>query len=151
MTSRIAMLPLVVALATAPGCVPSHVVGPLRHERDEREELVRRARSSGVSMEVLNAVVPPLTPEEEQRSEEETDSCRASYLWKNGLTWTGGALVGLAAASTIGGAFATGSSDTTGKIAFGVSAGTLAALGTIFQVVAGIIQVNFADRGCVVR
>jgi hypothetical protein len=151
MTSRTAMIPWVVALATVPGCVPSHVVGPLRHERDEREELVKRARSSGASMEVLNAVVPPLTPEEEQQVEEETDSCRASYLWKNGLTWTGGALVGIAAASTIAGALATGTSDTTGKIAFGISAGTLAALGTIFQVIAGVIQVDFADRGCVVR
>ena len=102
-------------------------------------------------MEVLKAVVPPLTPDEEEQVEEETYSCRASYLWKNGLTWTGGALVGIAAASTIAGAFATGKSDTTGMIAFGISAGTLAALGTIFQVVAGIIQVDFADRGCVVR
>jgi hypothetical protein len=145
------MIPWVVVLATVPGCVPSHVVGPLRHERDEREELVKRARSSGVSMEVLNAVVPPLTLEEERQIEEETESCRASYLWKNGLTWTGGVLVGIAAASTIAGALATGNSDTTGKIAFGISAGTLAALGTIFQVIAGVIQVDFADRGCVVR
>jgi hypothetical protein len=102
-------------------------------------------------MEVLNAVVPPLTPAEEQQVEDQTDSCRASYLWKNGLTWTGGALVGIAAASTIAAALATGNSDTTGKIAFGISAGTLAALGTIFQVIAGVIQVDFADRGCVVR
>lgn len=142
---------MVLVLAGAPGCVPSHVMGPLRNERDERERLVVRARASGVSAEVLNAVVPPLTPEEEQRMQAQTDSCRTSYLWKNGLTWTGGALVGIAAGSTVVGAVATGNSDTTGKIVFGVSAGTLAALGTILQVIGGIIQVNFSDRGCVVK
>jgi hypothetical protein len=123
----------------------------LRYERDQRERLVVRAQASGVSLEVLNAVVPPLTPAEEQAMQEQTDSCRASYLWKNGLTWTGGALVGVAAGSTIVGAVATGNADTNGKIAFGISAGTLAAVGVIFQVIGGIIQVNFSDRGCVVK
>ena len=82
---------------------------------------------------------------------EQTDSCRVSYLWKNALTWTGGALVGVAAASTIVGAVATGTSDSNSKIAFGVSAGTLAAVGIVLQVIGGIIQVNFSDRGCVVK
>ena len=83
--------------------------------------------------------------------QEQTDSCRAFYLWKNGLTSTGGFLVAVAAGSTIVGAVATGNSDTNSKIAFGVSAGTLAAVGIIFQVIGGIVQVNFSDRGCVVK
>jgi hypothetical protein len=152
MTARRAMtIGMVLSLAVAPGCVPSHVVGPLRHERDERERLLTRSRATGVSVELLNTVVPPLTPEEEQAMQKQTDACRMAYMWKNGLTWTGGGLVGIAAASTIAGAVATGNSDTTGKVIFGVSAGALAALGTIFQVVAGIIQVDFADRGCIIR
>ena len=135
----------------AAGCAPSHVIGPLRHELDERERLVMRARASGVSPELLNAVVPPLTPMEEHAMQEETDSCRASYLWKNALMWTGAGLVAVAAGSTIVGALATGNGDTTGKIVFGISAGTLAASGTILQVIAGIIQVGFSDRGCFVK
>jgi hypothetical protein len=123
----------------------------LRHELDERQRLVMRARASGAPSELLNAVVPPLTPAEEQTMEEETQSCRASYLWKNALMWTGAGLVAVAAGSTIVGALATGNSDTTEKIVFGISAGTLAASGTIFQIIAGIIQVGFSDRGCVVR
>jgi hypothetical protein len=34
---------------------------------------------------------------------------------------------------------------------FGVSAGTLAALGSAFVAVGGIIQGSFTDRGCWVR
>jgi hypothetical protein len=151
MVIRATTIATVLVLAFAPGCVPSHVIGPLRHEREERERLVVRAQASGVSLEVLNSVVPPLTPSEDQTMNEQTDSCRASYMWKNGLMWTGGGLVALAAGSTVVGAIATGNSDSTSKIIFGVSAGTLAALGTLFQVVAGVIQVNFSDRGCVVK
>jgi hypothetical protein len=142
---------IALALAAAPACVPSHVIGPLRHERDERDRLLERSRASGVSLDVLNTVVPPLTPQEEERMQDETGSCRTSYLWKNGLMWTGGGLVAIAAGSTIAGAVATGNNDTNSKIIFGVSAGSMAALGTIFQVIAGIIQVNFSDRGCVVK
>jgi hypothetical protein len=131
--------------------VPSHVIGPLQHERDERDKLISRSRASGVSQQLINAVVPPLTPEEVQSIKAQDDSCRASYLWKNGLTWTGSIIVAAAAGITIGGAYATGNDDTNGKILFGVSAGTLAALGSAFVAVGGIIQGSFTDRGCWVR
>ena len=148
---KAAMIGPVLSLAAAAGCAPSHVIGPLRRDLDERVRLVTRARESGVSPEVLNAVVPPLTPAEERAMEDENASCRASYIWKNGLMWTGATLVAVAAGSTIVGALATGNSDTTGKLVFGISAGSLAASGTILQVIAGTIQVGFSDRGCVVR
>jgi hypothetical protein len=151
MVTKATTIAMVLVVAFAPGCVPSHVIGPLRRDQEERDRLVVRARESGVSFEILNSVVPPLAPQEGQMMQEQTDSCRTSYMWKNGLMWTGGALVAVAAGSTIVGAIATGNSDSTSKIVFGVSAGTLAALGTLFQVVAGIIQVNFSDRGCVVK
>ena len=139
------------ALAAASGCVPSSVIGPLQHERDEREKLLTRSRQSGVSEALLNTVVPPLTQEEVQSLKGQDSSCRTSYLWKNGLTWSGGILVAVAAGLTIGGAYATGLNDTTGKILFGVSAGSLAALGSAFVAVGGIIQGGFTDRGCWVR
>jgi hypothetical protein len=132
-------------------CVPSNVVGPLRRAEDERGRLLVRARASGVSLDVLNAVVPPLSPKEEQAMSEQDYSCRVSYLWKNGLTWTGGSLVGVAAGSTILGGIATRNSNPSAQIAFGVSGGSLAALGGILQVIAGIVQIGFSDRGCFVR
>jgi len=144
-------LGIALALVSLAGCVPAEVVGSLRHEEDERQRLLIRARASGVSMEVLNAIVPPLTLEEEREMQVQDSSCRASYLWKNGFNWTGGGLVAVAAGSTIVGGIATGNDTNWAKILFGVSAGTLAALGGIFEVVAGVIQTNFADRGCVVR
>jgi len=144
-------LGLLLLLGLASGCVPSHVIGPLQHERDERDKLISRSRASGVSQQLINAVVPPLTPEEVQSIKAQDDSCRASYLWKNGLTWTGSIIVAAAAGITIGGAYATGNDDTNGKILFGVSAGTLAALGSAFVAVGGIIQGSFTDRGCWVR
>jgi hypothetical protein len=110
-----------------------------------------RARESAVSLEVVDAVAPPLTLEEERAMENQSASCRASYLWKNALNWTGAGLVAVAAGSTIVGAVATGNSDTTSKLVFGISAGSLAATGTILQVIAGIIQVDFSDRGCIVK
>lgn len=69
-------------------------------------------------------------------------------MWKNGLTWTGSALVGIAAGVTIGAAYATSNNDTNGKLVFGVSAGTMAALGGVFVAVGGIMQQRFTDRGC---
>ncbi len=145
------VLGVALALVSTIGCVPAEVVGSLRHEEDERQRLLIRARASGVSMEVLNAIVPPLTLQEEREMQAQDSSCRASYLWKNGFNWTGGGLVAVAAGSTIVGGIATGTDTNWAKILFGVSAGTLAALGGIFEVVAGVIQTNFADRGCVVR
>ncbi len=142
---------MALAVVLVAGCAPWNVVGPLRREEDERERLLVRARASGVSLEVLNAMVPPLSAVEEQIMSAQDSSCRASYLWKNGLTWTGGSLVGIAAGSTILGGIATGNSDTYEKIAFGISGGTLAALGSILEVVAGILQIDFSDRGCFVR
>ena len=81
----------------------------------------------------------------------ESDSCRSSYLWKNGLTWTGSVFVAAGAGITIGGAYATGNNDTTGKVVYGVSAGTLAALGSLLVAIGGIVQQGFTDRGCWVR
>ncbi len=138
-------------LAGTCACVPASVIGPLQHEQDERDTLLSRSRKAGVSEDVINAIVPPLTPEELQTMKKQGDSCRASYLWKNGLTWTGGAMVAVASGFTIGAAYATGNDDTNGKIAFGVSAGSLAALGSVLVVVGAIVQQGFTDRGCWVR
>jgi hypothetical protein len=123
----------------------------LEYEREQREHLLERSRASGLSVELLNTVVPPLTPEEKQAIQGQNDSCRSSYMWKSALSWTGGSLIAVSAGMTISGALATGNSDTTGKIVFGVSAGSLAALGSIFEVTAGIIQQYFSDRGCIVK
>jgi hypothetical protein len=142
-------LPFVLAAASA--CVPSSVVGPLQHERDEREKLLTRARAAGVSEQVINSVVPPLTPEEERSIVAENGSCRSTYLWKNGLTWTGGAFVTAGAGLTIGAAYATNNNDINPKLAYGVSAASLAALGSILVAVGGILQQGFSDRGCWVR
>ena len=142
---------LLMILAAAPGCLPSSVIGPLEHEREEREKVVVRARQSGVSEAVLDTVVPPLTTEEVQSMKAQDASCRSSYMWKNGLTWTGSILVAVAAGVTIGGAYASGINDTAEKLLFGVSAGSLAALGSAFVAVGGIIQGGFTDRGCRVK
>ena len=146
-----AILGLLLALAVGTGCVPSRVVGPLQHEQDEREKLLSRARKAGASEEVLTAVAPPLTTEEVQSFQAESGSCRASYLWKNGLTWTGGALVGAAAGLTIGGAYASDITNSTDKLLFGVSAGSLAALGSILVIAGEIVHQGFTDRGCWVK
>jgi hypothetical protein len=138
-------------LAAASGCVPSSVIGPLQHERDEREKLMVRARQSGVSEALLNTVVPPLTPEEVQSLKGQDSSCRASYLWKNGLTWTGSILVAVAGGVTVGGAVGLTDANSNSKIVYGVSVGSLAALGAAFVAVGGIIQTGFTDRGCWVR
>jgi hypothetical protein len=142
---------LFLVLATTSACTPCRVFGPLQRQQDEREQILRRARGSPVSIDVLNVVAPPLTPDELEAVQSENTSCRKSYMWKNALNWTGGILVGVAAGVTIGGAYATGNNDSTGKIAFGVSAGSLAALGAIFGAVGGIIQQSYSDRGCVVK
>ena len=142
---------LLVALALAPGCVPSSVIGPLRHEGEEREKLLSRARKAGASAEVLDAIDPPLTPEEVQSIPEEDASCRSSYLWKKGLTWTGGVFVAAAAGMTIGAAYTVGNNDNTAPKVLGVSAGSLAALGSILVVVGEIVQQGFTDRGCWVK
>jgi hypothetical protein len=150
MPVRAAVVSLLV-LAAAPGCVPSHVIGPLEHEGDERETLLSRSRKAGTSEELVDAAFPPPTPQEIQTAQVQNDSCRSSYLWKNSLTWTGSIFVAAAAGFIIGGAYATGNNDTTGKIAFGVSAASLAALGSALVAVGGIVQQGFSDRGCWVR
>lgn len=126
-------------------------MGPLQQEAEERERVAARARKSGVSDEMLTAVAPPLTPEEMEARKAENRSCRSSYMWKNGMTWTGSILVAVAAGITIGGAYATGNDDASGKIIFGVSAGSLAALGTGLVAIGGIVQTGFTDRGCWVK
>jgi hypothetical protein len=151
---------LLLALVAASGCVPSSVIGPLQHERDERDKLLARwveradrtpSRTSGVPEELLNAVFPLLTPEEGQSIQKENDSCRSRYMWKNGLTWTGSLFVAGAAGITVGGAYATGNNDTSGKLLFGVSAASVAVLGSGLVAIGGIIQQGFTDRGCWVR
>jgi hypothetical protein len=42
-------------------------------------------------------------------------------------------------------------SDNTGKIAFGVSAGTLTTLGSGLVAVGGVIANGFTERGCVTK
>ena len=142
---------LMFVLSSAAACTPCRVFGPSQHQFDEREQILRRARGSAVSVDVLNVIAPPLTTEEMQSVQEENASCRRSYMWKSALNWTGGVMVGVAAGVTIGGAYATGNNDSTGKIAFGVSAGSLAALGAIFGAIGGIIQQAYTDRGCVLK
>jgi hypothetical protein len=147
-----ATIGLLFAVATAPGCTPSSVMGPLQRQADERELILNRSRGSSLSVEVLNVVAPPLTAEEVNNIQRENESCRRAYMWKNALSWTGGVFVAVAAGVTIGGAYATGNNDTTGKLVFGVSAASLAALGGVLGVVGGIIhQSYFTDRGCVVK
>ena len=139
---------VLLVLSSATACVPSSIVGPLAHQQEERDHLLMRARTAGTSFDLLDQVVPPLTPEEERLAREQDASCRASYTWKNGLTWTGSGLVAVAAGITIGGAYATGNNDSTGKLIFGVSAGTMAALGSGLVAIGAIIQQAFTDRGC---
>jgi hypothetical protein len=143
--------PLLLGLAAGPACAPSSVIGPLQHEQEVRERLLTRARKAGASEDVLTAVAPPLTPEELTLLQAERDSCRSSYMWKNSLTWTGGVFVGAAAGLTIGAAYASDVTSKTDQILFGVSAGSLAALGSILVIAGEIVQQGFTDRGCWVR
>ena len=138
-------------LASAVGCAPSTIIGPLGHQQEERDRLLDRATHAGMSTDLLERVLPPLTPQEMRLADEQNHSCRSSYLRKNGFTWTGSGLVALAAGLTIGGAYATSSNDMTGKLIFGVSAGTMAALGSGLVAIGGIIQERFSDRGCVTK
>jgi hypothetical protein len=142
---------LVLVLAAATGCVPSSVMGPLQREQDDRDKLIARSRRADVSVDVVDKIMPPLTREEEQATQVQNSSCRTHYLWKNGLTWAGGILVGVAAGFTIGAAFATHNNDSNATIVYGVSAGSLAALGSIFVAAGGIVQQGFTDRGCWMR
>lgn len=132
------------------GCSPSTIIGPLSHQEEEQERFMDRARRFGMSTEDVQRVFPPLTPEEENRKRDQDSSCRSSYLWKNGLTYTGSALVAAAAGLTIGGAYATGNSDET-KAIFGVTGGTTALFGTMLVAIGSIIQNAYTDRGCVTR
>ncbi len=114
-----------------------------------------RTRAAGKSTEVVESVFPPPTPEEESLARVQNSRCRSTYLWKNGLTWTGSAMIAIAAGVTIVGAFATGNNnsnnDATRAIVFGVSAGTLATLGSGLVAIGGIVQQTFSDHGCVPR
>jgi hypothetical protein len=150
--SATSALVLVLVTVTASGCTPCSVFGPLQHQRDERDQILLRARGSSLPPEILNVVAPPLTPIELQTVDRENQSCRTTYMWKNALTWTGAVLVVLASGVVmVGGAYATTFNDVTGKIAFGLSAGGLAALGGIFGIVGGIAHQSFTERGCVVK
>ncbi len=135
----------------AAGCSPSNIMGPLAHEEDEREHLMMRAEATGSTsdLQLIDRVVPQLTPSEHALADEQTSSCRSSYMWKNALTWTGSLLIAGAAGFTIGGAYVTGNDDNTGKIAAGVSAASLATLGGGLVAIGGIIANGFTDRGCV--
>jgi hypothetical protein len=146
-----ATIGLLLILVSAPACTPGKVFGPLQFQSDQRDELMRRAQGSGVAVELLNVIAPPLTHEELQAIAQQNGACRTAYMWKSALTWTGGVLVAVAAGVTIGGAYATGINDVTGKIVFGVSAGSLATLGGVFGVIGDIIHQYFTDWGCVVK
>jgi hypothetical protein len=147
--ARRALYILFSLLLAGPGCTPSHIVGPLSHSEDEREHLLTRAQVAGVSGDIVGRAFPPLTAEELDQAREQDSSCRSSYMWKNALTWTGSILIAVAAGITIGSAYATGNSDNTSKIAFGVSVGTLATFGAGLVAIGGIIGNGFTDRGCV--
>jgi hypothetical protein len=151
MIPKVATIGLLIVLVTAPGCTPCRVFGPLQHQRDERELLLTRSRGSGVPVEVLNVIAPPLTLSEAQAVDQENHSCRSAYMWKNALTWTGGVMVAIAAGVTVGGAYLTGNNNTTGAIAFGISAGSLAALGGLFGVGGDMVHQSFTERGCLLK
>jgi hypothetical protein len=142
-------LATILALASQAGCVPSSIIGPLAHEAEERDRLLARAQRAGMSLDLVEKIAPPLTDEERVLADEQTSSCRSSYVRKDALTWTGGGLIIVAAGITVGGAYATGNNDTTGKVVFGVGAGTLATLGGVLVAIGGIVQQRFTDRGCV--
>jgi hypothetical protein len=55
-----------------------------------------------------------------------------------------------AAGLTIGGAYATGNTDTTKQI-FGVTGGSMALLGTLLVAIGGMVQNHYSDIGCVTR
>ena len=137
-------------LAGAAGCTPSSIVGPLSHVDEERDVLLARARAAGTSAETINAFIPPQTEQEGAVAREQDSSCRNSYMWKNGLTWTGSILIAVAAGFTVGSAFlaSNNNNSNTGQIAFGVSAGTLATAGSGLVAIGGIIANGFTDRGC---
>ena len=143
-------LAVLLVVASAGACTPSMVIGPLSHEQEERDHLLYRAKTAGLSTDLLEKVVPPLTPDEKILEAEQDHSCRSSYLWKNGLTYTGSGLVAAAAGITIGGAYATGNTDTA-KAIFGVTGGTLALAGALLVAIGAIVQNNYTDRGCVTR
>ena len=150
MPIKTALVPLLFVAAVS-GCATSRVIGPLQREDEERTLVLIRARRAGASQEILTAVHPPLTTEELQAMQSQTDSCRSSYVWKGILTWTGGAFVATAAALTIGGAYASSITIKTDQILFGVSSGTLAALGGVLGIGGVIVDQGFMDRGCWVR
>ena len=139
---------IVAVLVLTCACVPSSIIGPLSYQREQRDQLRKRAMAAGTTPDVLDKVFLPLTPEEEQLARDEDASCRSSYMWKSGLTWGGSVLIGAAAGITIGAAYATSNNDTSGKLIFGVSAGTMAALGSVLVAIGGITQQRFTDRGC---
>ena len=148
--SRSALLGLSV-LAGAAGCTPSYIVGPLSHVDEERDVLLARARAAGTSEQTINAFIPLQSTQEGAIAREQDASCRNSYMWKNGLTWTGSILIAAAAGFTIGSAFLASNKNNngnTGEIEFGVSAGTLATAGSGLVAIGGIIANGFIDRGC---
>jgi len=152
MNFKTATTGLALILATASGCTPCSVFGPLQHQRDEREQILARARASTFPVEFVNVIAPPLTPAELQAVDHENGSCRTTYIWKNALTWTGAVLVVLASGVVVvGGAYASEFNHLSGAIAFGVSAGSLATLGGIFGLGGDILHQSFTERGCVMK
>ena len=109
--------------------------------------MLARARSAGVSNDLINTVAPPLTVEEEKTMYKETGSCRTSYMWKNGLSWTGSILVAGAGGVALAGASTTADR----QVLLGASIASLATLGTVLVAVGGLVQTGFTDRGCWVK
>lgn len=147
-----ASLAFALAAATSTGCTPCSVFGPLQHQKDEREQLLSRAREATLPVEVVNVIAPPLTRAEREAVDRENASCRASYLWKNALSWSGAVLVVAASGVVIaGGAYSEEFDHLAGTLAFGLSAGGLATLGGLLGLAGGMIHQSFTERGCVLK
>jgi hypothetical protein len=63
-------LGLLLVLASAVGCAPSLIAGPLTYQQEERDHTLNQARQAGMSTDLLDRVLSPLTPEEKSLADE---------------------------------------------------------------------------------
>ena len=47
-------------LASAAGCMPSTIIGPLSHQEEERDHILLRSQRAGMSKDLFEKVLPPL-------------------------------------------------------------------------------------------